>query len=363
MMKGLATSAFRRMLSVLPGPLADAVSGLGFKVSGRPYVFFDPALHPAARLKRGAVTFSADFEMAWAFRYSRSSAGECVAMGLREREQVPKILAAMEEYTIPITWATVGHLFLSQCTRGANGLAHPELRRPDHFDGHWRFTSGDWYQHDPCSDVKKDPAWYAPDLIEAILSSRCHHEVASHGFSHMGFGDYCSDEVAEAELDASVAAMGTFGLRPRTFVFPGNEVGKLRLISAKGFEIVRSFPFSLSDISLPLRLPEGPWGIHSTSPVDTGTMAVNSERRLARYLKFVDRAIEARMCAHFWFHPSLSDEQLNGLLIPLLRTCAELREKGLLDVMTVGGVVDETIRAGGPQRTQKENLRRQQNVN
>ena len=25
--------------------------------------------------------------------------------------------------------------------------------------------NGDWYVHDPCSNVGKDPLWYAPDLV------------------------------------------------------------------------------------------------------------------------------------------------------------------------------------------------------
>ena len=45
---------------------------------------------------------------------------------MKTRENVPKILNLCEIYDIPITWATVGHLFLSNCKR-VNKIAHPEI--------------------------------------------------------------------------------------------------------------------------------------------------------------------------------------------------------------------------------------------
>src|SRR5512138_852747 len=56
-----------------------------------------------------AVCISADFEMGWGWR-SRGREGATI-MGERERHHVPLILALLEEYSVPITWATVGHLF------------------------------------------------------------------------------------------------------------------------------------------------------------------------------------------------------------------------------------------------------------
>jgi len=342
-MKTLLKSVYTRLYALLPESAGESVSALTFKVANKPFVFHDRTLHPPARLPRGAVTFSADFEMAWAFQYSRSSAADCVALGLRERAQVPVILAALRECGIAITWATVGHLFLSGCTRGAAGLPHPDMPRCGHFDGHWRFTSGDWFQHDPCTGVESDPAWYAPDLVEAILASG--HEVGSHGFSHVGFGDYCPDEVAEAEVRASLEAMKPFGIRPRSFVFPGNECGKLDILAGAGLDIVRMFPVSWAEISLPVRMAEGLWGVHSSASIEPASHGANPAGRLRRLFKYVDRAVEERMAAHFWFHPSLQARYMTDLLFPLFRHCAGLREKGVLDIFTMEGLVEETVRA------------------
>ena len=83
-------------------------------------------------LKKAVVVLSADFEMAWAFRASKT-VKDATKRGLRERKNVPEIIALLDKYNIPITWATVGHLFLEKCSRKKNGKAHPNMPRPKHF--------------------------------------------------------------------------------------------------------------------------------------------------------------------------------------------------------------------------------------
>ena len=304
---------------------------------GRPRIYYNSLKHPQQRLRRGAVTFSLDFEMAWAFQYSKVSGPRCVELGLRERQQVPKILA------LPATWATVGHLFLSSCSRDGKGLAHAGMPRIPHFETrNWVFGLGDWYQHDPCTDVRRDPAWYAPDLVEAIVSARVGHELASHTFSHAGFGSYCPAEVAGAELDNSIEAMKPYGVRPTTLVFPGNDIGWLDVVAAKGFRIVRAFPHPTAEISLPMRIDNDLWGVHSSTIVDGGTGAANLERRLFILKTYVDKAVASNLAAHFWFHPSLTLPRLHALLFPLVEYCAKLREQGSIDILTMEGLVNET---------------------
>src|SRR3974390_2761936 len=68
--------------------------------------------------RQAAATISADFEIAWAFR--GRSEEERLTRGIRCRRNVPKILRMLKETGIPITWATVGHLFLESCERGSS---------------------------------------------------------------------------------------------------------------------------------------------------------------------------------------------------------------------------------------------------
>src|SRR5438874_989656 len=92
-----------------------------------------------------ACCISADFEMGWGFR-SRGQTGAQL-MGENERRNVPLILSLLDRYAVPITWATVGHLFLESCSRCTSGLAHPSMPRPVASDGTW---TGEWYACDPC---------------------------------------------------------------------------------------------------------------------------------------------------------------------------------------------------------------------
>lgn len=341
-------NSWMRIHGLLPQRGKVLASELVFRLSpNRPYVFFDPAVHPARRLPRGVVTISIDFELAWGWAYAKGLTREdAVRIGLRERSQVPEILAHMDTYGTPCTWATVAHLFLEKCERNDHGIAHAGIVRTPHFKNeYWEFTSGDWFQVDPCTDYKRDPAWYAPDLIEMILGAKTKHEIGCHSFSHGGFGQYCPNEAAESKIDACLEAMKPFGVTPRTWVFPGNDMGNFEAIAKKGFRSVRAFPVSPVEISLPVRRADGLWGIHDSTCIDLEGEGWNLDERFARLKRFVDKAAETKLAAHFWFHPSLPVPQMRGLLFPLLRYCAEQREKGVIDVLTVDDLVNVTIAA------------------
>ncbi|MBI5470769.1 MAG: glycosyltransferase [Ignavibacteriae bacterium] len=335
-----------KIYNMLPQRAKVVASEMAFRFANRPYVHHNKRYHPANGLERGVVTISVDFELAWGWQYAKGLSQDCVKIGLRERAQVPLILAKMDEYNIPVTWATVGHLFLSSCSRDANGVAHSELYQIPHFENeYWKFTSGDWYQHDPCTNVHQDPAWYAPDLIEMILHAKATHEIGCHSFSHEGFGPYCPNDVAESKIDACLKVMKPFGITPRTWVFPGNDVGNFEALARKGMRTVRSFPIQPAEISLPIKRRDGMWDIHESTPIDLEGDGWDLDERLGRLKKFVDKAAETKLAAHIWFHPSLRAEQLQNLLFPLLRYCAEQREKGVIDVLTNDDLVTATEQA------------------
>jgi len=335
-------SMYNILYPKLPDVGKRTASRIDYLFGGKPVVYHDPAVHPVDRLDRGVVTISLDFEMAWAWQYAKDQAENFIARGLREREQVPHIVSLFNEFQIPATWAIVGHLFLEKCSRGTNGSAHPEMPRVHRFEtSHWIFPGGDWYQHDPCTDVRRDPAWYAPDLIGQILSCGVGHEIASHSFSHVGFGSYCSDEVARAEIAACLEAMAVFGVRPATWIFPGHEEGNFTALRGSGIRIVRMFPRAFVNITLPMRRDDGIWMVHASSGIDRGK-GWNFDQRLTWLKKLVDTAAETRLAAHIWLHPSLHPDQIAGVLTPFIRYCAEKRERSLIDILTMEQLVMRT---------------------
>ncbi len=338
--------SYRGALSVLPAPVEEKVFETLFKLRGRPTLYRDPAQHPMRKDRRGSITFSLDFELAWAWRFSKKAASESVRLGLLERENVPPILEAFDKYAIPATWATVGHLFLDHCERGIDGRAHPEMPQLPAFETRWwKFAGDDWFRHDPCTDVHKDPAWYAPDLIALIRASRTGHEIGCHSFSHAGFGSYCPHEVALAELAACRKIFEREGIRARSFVFPGNDFGNYPAAVETGFDIVRAFPVPEVEISLPIHRQDGLWALHASYYVQMGN--VTDPKKLAahcRYLRwYADKAARAGMNAHFWLHPSIPIAQVTHVLVPLLDYCADLRENKFVEILSMEQLVNSTV--------------------
>jgi peptidoglycan/xylan/chitin deacetylase (PgdA/CDA1 family) len=346
-MKNKLAPYLKAAWSRLPAPARKAVAGIERQIASTPSTYYDPAVHPA-RLERGAIVISFDFEMAWGWQHQLPPSIDFVRMGLWERAQIPGILKALDGHAIPTTWFTVGHLFLDRCACGRDGRAHPDMVRlaPGTYES-YRFDSGDWYQNDPCTDVHRDPAWYAPDLVEMILKSSVVHEIGCHTFSHAYLGPPCSDIVAESELNASINAMARFGMKPESFSFPRESEGNFESIARAGFSIVRASTGRRAILSLPVLRRDGVWAVHASTTIDRGARW-SLEERLARLKKFADAAVRERLAFHMFLHPSLSAEELNSIFVPFLAYCADQREHGLLDVVTVRDLVRLTQERKNP---------------
>ena len=333
--------------SWLPTRVQKAVAGIELRTASFPSTYYDPAVHPS-RLDRGAVVISVDLEMAWAWQHRIAPSIDFVRMGLWERAQMPRLLRALDSYGIPATWFTVGHLFLDRCTRGSDGRAHAEVPQlpPGHYRS-YRLNAGDWFQNDPCTDVHRDSAWYAPDLVEMVLKSPVAHEFGSHTFSHTYFGPPCSHMVAASEMQAANDAMARFGVKPESFSFPRSSEGNFESIAKAGIRIVRAFTGRRAILSLPVLRSDGLWVVDSATAFDRGARW-SLEQRLARLKKFAEAAAQERLAFHMFMHPSLSEEEMNSIFVPFVAHCAQLRERGVLDVVTVRDLVALTRERKAP---------------
>jgi peptidoglycan/xylan/chitin deacetylase (PgdA/CDA1 family) len=270
--------------------------------------------------KRAAVVISADLELGWAWRYERT-ASDPQALALRMAEQtrcnLPRLLELFDDYEVPITWATVGHLFLDSCTC-QNGRAHPDLPRPAYFENEfWRYSSGDWYDCDPCHDFHISPAWYGPDIIEAILSARVKHEIACHTFSHIDCSEaYCPSELMEAELRACQEAARPWGLELRSLAFPANYPGNLPVVQKLGFKSYRQH--GRYHLGFPEQDEYGLWRIPGGIQLETppGWQSATWAKVLCRC---IDRAVETGTLLSLWFHPSCEESNLDEVFPKLLK--------------------------------------------
>jgi peptidoglycan/xylan/chitin deacetylase (PgdA/CDA1 family) len=308
--------------------------------------------------QRGTMVVSLDLELCWG-RFDKVPVPMLEADASEERIQIKRLLALLDRYEIPATWAIVGHLMLAGCSRHA-GAAHTDVMpRPD-----YSWFPKDWYVHDPCTSAIQSPGWYAPDILEWIRATRVRHEIASHSFAHIYYGDpECSATAARADLTAAVAAASQHDVPLRSFVFPRNQVGHLDVLRAQGIRAYRgadptrfrrtkgALYKTLSFLDQLLGLPPkavraeevmpGLWNI----PGNHFYMARNGLRKMipmaSRVWKGkqgIRQAIRTGGVYHLWFHPfnlnADADAMLSGLE-QLFAYARRLREQGVLDIFTM----------------------------
>jgi hypothetical protein len=251
------------------------------------------------------------------------------ARAVTERRNIPEILAIFENSRIPVTWATVGHLFLSSCTRSACGLAHSGMPRP-RINDRWH---GDWYMHDPCSNVTDAPLWYAPDLIRQIMASKIGHEIGTHTFSHINFApERCTAALVESELRACIEIMDDFGIAPRSLVFPHNVSSYAHegTLADLGVIAVRHRDETVR-LSYPERTPHGLYKLYESLHL--------REARYYHYEEkaeiFMKEAIERKAAFAIWFHPSDPIDLFYRRLVPILDRIRYQQSTGQVWVATM----------------------------
>ena len=287
---------------------------------------------------RAVFTLSADFELAWAWRFSKQlddPLEEALQKARVARQNVPLILQYCQQYQIPITWATVGHLFLSECTCEGD-RPHADLARLNHFEnGYWRFDRGDWYRDDPCSDYRTDPEWYCPDLLEAIQSAAVDHEIGCHTFSHIDCRDVvCSPHVFRSEMEKCRELAEARGIQLNTFIYPAHTVGNLDELPRLGFTNYRT---NLGNVlGYPVRHPSGLWEIKSSMQLEQRS-PWSADYHVYRAKKVIDRAIKHQSVCHFWFHPSFPTDYLRTVFAEVLAYVHLRRDE--LHVTTMGDYV------------------------
>ena len=289
-------------------------------------VFDGVEIAPFKNDAKAAACISADLEMSWAFRsHPKEVARE---RGRQSRENIPYLLRIFEECAFPITWATVGHLFLDRCERASSGRAHPDMPRPPHN----QLWTGDWYMHDPCTNYKEDPFWYAPDVIRSIQESSVSHEIGTHSFSHIDFSPASSHPtLLRREIEESTMAMHRFGIKPRSLVYSFNHMGHayLDLLSELSVTAVRHRDQRVR-LSYPERTPAGVYKFYESMNLRTP----KHYDYLDKVKIFMVKAMERHAAFHLWFHPSDPAYLFESELLRIIHYIDSHRIKGLIWIAT-----------------------------
>jgi len=323
----------------MPKNIKSKLTKLTFMFSDKPFVKKDnipvEMKFPEGKFLGGMI-ISADFELGWAWRYSKTNPNPD-KMANQARLNFPHIIELLDKHEIPITFATVGHLFLESCNNGD----HDWMARIPHFDDHWNFTKGDWFDCDPHTHWEKAKNWYAPDLIKMIQEAKIKHEISTHTFSHIDFSDKnCPPEVAEDEIKACIMAMKPYGLKPESIIFPGGTFGNNAVLKKFGINIYRknvefdlAYPY-FDNLNL----------LVTPTSASFGKQHVwTSKYYVQYYKKYIDKAIKTNTIAHFWFHPSFDEWTLNMVLPPILEYAQKKHQEGKLWIGTMKNIADHII--------------------
>lgn len=313
------------------------LSKLLFLLRNRPS--FDSSMK-SSKKNKATFVMSADFELGWGHRYTKINPSP-KKMAMRARENFPFLLKMFNDYNIPITWGTVGHLFLKQCKKGDHDWMH---RIPYFENRNWLYNKGDWFDCDPYTSWEKAKEWYAPDLIENILNAKIKHEIGCHSFSHIDLTyKNCPRKVAEDEIKACVELSKKWGTNLKTFVFPGGTYGNFEELKKYGFITYRkSFKHELTH---PVVDENGLVVIPASIGLGDNGLGWSAKYFIKRYKRYVDKSIITRTICHFWFHPSMNEWFLKRVFPDILKYVAEKREAGKLSIETMIEIANQINRA------------------
>lgn len=304
-----------------------------------------------------SVTISIEIELGWAAARSDTLSETPLSPGRSaETEYLGRLVALADDLEIPITFDVVGHLLHSSCSGDHSGP-----------------YTDDWFGVDPGTDAQSDPHFYAPELVDKIVTAETSHEMATHTYSHV----HCERESKNAlalELERARRRHREFGLSsPSSFVPPCHERVSYDVLRDSGIEVVR--------VPNPeYAVPEGGvgrflWNLYGPHPVrppsvaegvvetyctphpsltagylKNGTREPRSEyqylpvgtrqhlhyRTLVRAAK---SAIEAESELHLWTHLyNLANEEQWGPIESFLRRLATFRTEDDVRVRTMGEI-------------------------
>ena len=290
----------------------------------------------------GSVVVSIDAELGWGFHDLSTPPPDRLEAGRRGWRSLATLL---EEYEIPATWAVVGHLMLTDC----DGIHEDHPRGPE------------WFHRERAEWAERPDLRFSPGLISDLLESPVGHEIASHSFSHVLFGDpETSRETAAYELERSLEIATEWGLSLESFVYPRNDVGHREVLADAGIRTYRGRSPTRDGIRGMLGSSIGGDSLLVTPTVDeyglvdvpASTFLFGFEGPARRMVESVwrdpmvvqvHRGIEAAAASdgvfHLWLHPNnLVTGRDDRRVEAILERIQARRTEGRLRVETMGDV-------------------------
>jgi hypothetical protein len=182
-----------------------------------------------------------------------------------------------------------------------------------------------------------------------LLDSGIKHDIGAHGYTHKMFTQLSKAE-AEEELRLISSGMNKYGLEPKTFIFPRNQISHLDLLEKYTYSSYRGKRYSaLSDGSeKPVFLEKERSLYNIPSSIFIGDPYQNP----FLLKKMLDLSIENNLPFHVWFHfwnfghdkPAVS-KSVQRFLYPFLLYAKKKCDEGLLDFETMFSAAQKAKKA------------------
>jgi peptidoglycan/xylan/chitin deacetylase (PgdA/CDA1 family) len=176
-------------------------------------------------------------------------------------------------------------------------------------------------------------------IVNPILEASTRHDIGAHGYSHKVFTALSEVEV-EKELSLISTGMRKFGIMPKSFVFPKNEVSYLPLLEKYGYLSFRGRGEFLRD-GMYVKKYGNLFDVHPS-------LYLGKFYDLSFSKRIIDLAVRLRSPFHMWFHPwnlgnspEVAAKRVNRVLLPLIRHAKEKKKHGTLQFETMRSIAEK----------------------
>ncbi len=182
-------------------------------------------------------------------------------------------------------------------------------------------------------------------------------EMGWHGATHLPLSEQTSEESATLEIELGSRLFASLGHRPKTVVFPRNQIGHLHTLRSNGFKNYRASlasgrlskarnllaEFSLNaDCEMPALKVENGWGVCSAGNFLNWPSGVRALVPIAvtinRWKSMLRTAAGRGGFVHMWFHPHnlITAPQMMVSFEEIIRFAGELVRNNDLVNLTIG---------------------------
>lgn len=176
-------------------------------------------------------------------------------------------------------------------------------------------------------------------ILDLLLKSPIDYDIGAHGYYHRTFTSLSETE-AQNELKLISKGMNKFGIKPRSFVFPRNQIAHLPLLEKFGYKCYREKSSLIKD-KMCINKVGQLYDVHPSFHLGCTYNPIFLD-------KIIELAVVNKLPFHIWFHPRDLYETrgstgafIRHVLFPLYKYAKKKEDQGLLTIETMHSVINK----------------------